>query len=130
MKKLIILIEIFLIIALLYLVWTSTTTGAEGKYFIMTATGYCPCEKCCGKWANGETFTGDVASRGCVAIDPGAEILKMGQKLYIEGYGRGVANDVGGAIKGWEVDLCFDSHSEALEWGRKLVKVYVLKEVK
>lgn len=51
----------------------------------------------------------------------------MGQKLFIEGYGYGVANDIGGAIRGWEVDLCFDSHEEALEWGRKLVKVFVLE---
>ncbi len=51
----------------------------------------------------------------------------MGQRLFIEGYGYGVTNDIGGAIKDWEVDLCFNSHDEALEWGVKLVKVYVLE---
>ena len=122
MKKIIIILQIITIIILLYI-----SPQAEEKYFLMVATGYCPCELCCGEWANGSTYTSDKAGRGCVAIDPKARILKLGQKLYIEGYGYGIANDIGGAIKGWEIDLCFDTHHEALEWGRKLVKVYVLK---
>ena len=63
----------------------------------------------------------------CVAIDPDAGILKMGQKVFIENYGYGICNDVGGAIKGWHIDLCFDSHQEALNWGVKLVRVYVIE---
>ena len=123
MKKIIILIQITTIIILL-----SLSPRAEQKYFLMVATGYCPCEICCSPYADGLTYTGDKAGRGCIAIDPKARILKMGQKVYVEGYGYGVCNDIGGAIKGWEVDLCFDTHEEALEWGRKLVKVYVLEE--
>ena len=123
MKKIIITIQIITIILLLF-----SPMKAEQKYFLMTATGYCPCELCCSPWNNGLTYTGAKAGRGCVAIDPKARILKMGQKLYIEGYGYGVANDIGGAIKGWEIDLCFDTHREALEWGRKLVKVYILED--
>ena len=122
-KRLIILIQIITIIILLYI-----SPQAEEKYFEMVATGYCPCEICCSPWNNGLTYTGDVAGKGSIAIDPKARILKLGQKLYIEGYGYGVANDIGGAIKGWEIDLCFDTHQEALEWGRKLVKVYVLED--
>lgn len=125
MKKLIILIE--LIIIILLLIASSPKAEIESKHFIMLSTGYCPCKLCCGKWANGETYTGDIAGHGCVAIDPEARILRMGQRLFIEGYGYGVANDIGGAIKGWRIDLCFDTHEEALEWGRKLVKVYILE---
>ncbi len=123
MKKLIILIELIMIILLLI----ANPNAEEGKYFIMLSTGYCPCYLCCYPFDTGLTYTGDTAGRGCVAIDPEARILRMGQRLFIEGYGYGVANDVGGAIKGWEVDLCFSTHQEALEWGRKLVKVYVLE---
>lgn len=93
----------------------------------MVSTGYCPCKLCCEPWDNGLTYTGDKAGRGCIAIDPEAGILKMGQKLYVEGYGHGVANDIGSAIKGWEIDLCFPTHQEAINWGRQLVKVYVLE---
>ena len=99
-------------------------------YFILKVTGYCPCKICCGKWADGLTYTGDKAGYGCIAIDPKDGPLKMGQRVYVEGYGYGVCNDIGGAIKGWEGDVCFDTHQEALEWGVRLVKVYVIKEVR
>ena len=99
----------------------------DQKYYILKVTGYCPCELCCGEWANGKTFTGDKAGKGCIAIDPIDGPLKMGQKVYIEGYGYGICNDIGGAIKGWEADACFDTHKEALEWGVKLVKVYLIE---
>ena len=114
---------------LLLITYAVTFCKPEGKYFILKVTGYCPCKICCGEWANGLTYTGDKAGRGCVAIDPDAGILKMGQKVYVESYGYGVCNDIGGAIKGWEADVCFDTHQEALDWGVRLVKVYVLKEV-
>jgi 3D (Asp-Asp-Asp) domain-containing protein len=127
MKKLTVVI---LIGMLLLITYTVTFCKPEGKYFILKVTGYCPCEICCGEWANGLTYTGDKAGRGCVAIDPKNGPLEMGQKVYIEGYGFGVCNDIGGAIKGWEADVCFDTHQEALDWGVRLVKVYVIKEVK
>jgi len=125
MRKVIILIE--LIAIFLLLIASKPGTETQGKYFTMVATGYCPCEICCERWADGLTYTGDKVGRGCIAIDSKAGILKLGQKLYIQGYGYGVANDIGGAIKGWEVDLCFNTHQRALEWGRKLVRVYVIE---
>lgn len=119
-----------LIIMLLLIAYAVTFCTPKDKYFILKVTGYCPCKICCGEWADGLTFTGDIAGYGCVAIDPDAGILRMGQRVYIEGYGYGVCNDIGGAIKGWEADVCFNTHEEALKWGVQLVKVYVIKEVK
>ena len=119
---------LFLILIILLISIRVILVGsAEQGYFIMVSTGYCPCEVCCDEWADGLTYTGDIAGHGCVAIDPGARILKMGQRVYIEGYGEGVCNDIGGAIKGWEIDLCFTTHQEALNWGRKKVKVNIIK---
>ena len=123
MKKLIITIQIITMILLLI-----STPKAEQKYYLMTATAYTPGVESCEEWADGYTYTGDKAGYGCVAIDPKAGILKLGQKLYIEGYGYGVANDIGGAIKGWRIDVCFDDLDTAKEWGVKLVKVYVLED--
>ena len=125
MQKLVTLTLIVMLIIISYAVIFCQTIS--DKYFIMVATGYCPCEICCAPFADGFTATGDKAGRGCIAIDPKAGILKMGQWVWVEGYGYGKCNDVGGSIKGWHIDLCFDTHQEALEWGRKLVKVYVLK---
>ena len=124
MKRLTIAVLIVMLLLITYAVVFCTP---KQKYFILKVTGYCPCKICCGEWANGLTYTGDKAGYGCIAIDPSAGILKMGQKVYVEGYGYGVCNDIGGAIKGWEADVCFDTHEEALKWGVQLVKVYVLK---
>ncbi len=73
----------------------------------------------------GRTATGAFAQRGVVAVDP--NVIPLGTKLYIEGYGIATAADTGGAIKGNKIDLCFDSLTDALNFGRRNVNVYVLK---
>lgn len=93
------------------------------------ASAYCACRTCCGK-SNGITASGTKAAYGTVAVDP--KVIPLGTKLYIEAsdgsfiYGECVAADTGGAIKGNRVDLFFPSHSEALNFGRRTVDVYIL----
>ena len=116
-----------LITMLLLITYAVTFCTPKQKYFLMTATAYYPGVESCGEWADGYTYTGDVAGYGCIAIDPDAGILKLGQRVYVEGYGYGVCNDIGGAIKGWKIDVCFDTLQEAKEWGVRLVKVYVME---
>ena len=72
----------------------------------------------------GHTATGAPAEYGDVAVDP--SVIPLGTKLYIPGYGFAIANDTGGAIQGYRIDLCFDSVSQAIDFGRQLVKVYIL----
>ncbi len=124
MKKLIILIEIIIIILLLYAL---PKAEAEPKYFILETTGYYPGPECCYPFDDGFTAIGDVAGRGSIAIDDKNGPLHMGQRVWIEGYGPGKCNDRGSAIKGWKIDLCFETLEEAREWGRKLVKVHILE---
>ncbi|MGI6685379.1 MAG: ubiquitin-like domain-containing protein [Bacillota bacterium] len=71
------------------------------------------------------TCTGTIPKVGTVAVDP--KVISLGSKLYIEGYGFGRAEDVGSAIKGNAIDVFLESEKECLRWGRKTVKVYVLK---
>ncbi|MCS1350560.1 3D domain-containing protein [Mechercharimyces sp. CAU 1602] len=71
------------------------------------------------------TATGTVPKRGTIAVDP--SVIPLGTKLYIPGYGYGVAEDTGGAVNGNIIDLFFTSRSEALQWGRRGVTIYVLK---
>jgi 3D (Asp-Asp-Asp) domain-containing protein len=59
-----------------------------------------------------------------IAVDP--RIIPLGSRVYIEGYGYAIADDIGGAIKGNIIDLYFNSNSEATNWGRRSVKVYLL----
>lgn len=122
MKRLIIILQIIMVILLLNI----NVEPNEEKYYLLTATGYYPGPECCYPHDNGLTAIGDIAGRGCIAIDDEAGPLKMGQMVYIKGYGIGKCNDRGGAIKGWKIDLCFDTLQEAQEWGVKLVKVIIL----
>jgi uncharacterized protein YabE (DUF348 family) len=71
------------------------------------------------------TATGAPVARGVVAVDP--KVIPLGTRLYVEGYGYGHALDVGGSIKGNRIDVFFPREREALNWGRRWVKVYVLK---
>jgi len=86
----------------------------------MTATGYSPFE---GSGA-GRCATGMRAGYGVVAVDP--RIVRLGTKLYVEGYGYAVAGDTGGAIKGNRIDLGHTTYREAANVGRKHVRVWVL----
>ncbi len=72
----------------------------------------------------GVTATGIPATKGVVAVDP--NVIPLGSKVYIDGYGVAVAGDTGGAIKGNKIDLCYDNLTDALNFGRRTVDVYVL----
>lgn len=100
------------------------------------ATAYCPCQKCCGKYAlnrpiddNGEpiiyTASGEVAKDGItVAVDP--SIIPLGTKLCIGGK-EYIATDTGSAIKGNRIDFYFADHEQALQFGRQQVEVFVMR---
>ena len=88
----------------------------------MIATGYSASEN--RRWG-GKTATGRPARYGVVAVDP--RFIKLGTRVYVEGYGIAIAADTGGAIKGRRIDLCFNSRAEAMRVGRKPVKVTILK---
>jgi len=72
------------------------------------------------------TCTGHRVRKGIVAVDP--NVIKLGTKLYVQGYGYAQALDVGSAIKGNKIDLYFETYQEAIKWGRKKVKVFILKD--
>ena len=97
--------------------------GATSRRTItMIATGYSASEN--RRWG-GKTATGRPARFGVVAVDP--RFIKLGTRVYVEGYGIAIAADTGGAIKGRRIDLCFNSRAEAMRVGRKPVKVTILK---
>ncbi|MDO4541195.1 MAG: peptidoglycan-binding protein, partial [Syntrophomonadaceae bacterium] len=105
---------------------TSVSRGAgrSGYTLTMVATGYCPCYKCNYPYGGKPTYMGDIVQHGIAAVDPG--VIRMGSHLNIEGYGYAKASDQGNAITGNRIDLCFNSHAEALRWGIRTVTVTVL----
>lgn len=98
------------------------TAQPEYIELTVTATAYCACEKCCGK-TDGITATGTKATAGrTIAVDP--SVIPYGTEVIINGHTY-VAEDCGGAIKGNSIDIYFDSHAEALEFGRQNLVVKV-----
>lgn len=71
------------------------------------------------------TYTDIWPTVGTVAVDP--SVIPLGSRLYIDGYGYATAMDIGGSIKGNRIDLFFDSRQEALSWGLRTVKVFILE---
>ncbi|AEF92956.1 3D domain-containing protein [Desulfotomaculum nigrificans CO-1-SRB] len=71
------------------------------------------------------TATGIRPYVGVVAVDP--RVIPLGTKLYVEGYGPAIAADTGGDIEGNRIDVFFDSRQQAMNWGRRQVKVHILK---
>ncbi|QNB48266.1 DUF348 domain-containing protein [Thermanaerosceptrum fracticalcis] len=82
----------------------------------MVATGY--------THTGNRTYTDIWPSVGVVAVDP--DVIPLGTRLYIEGYGYATALDIGNAIKGNRIDLFFETKAQALKWGRRTVQVFVL----
>ncbi|WP_094605397.1 hypothetical protein SPSIL_001890 [Sporomusa silvacetica DSM 10669] len=88
----------------------------------MEASAYLPTDGS----SQGLTATGIAAGHGIVAVDP--DVIPLGTRVYVPGYGMGLAADTGGAIVGDKIDLCMESASEAYRFGRRTVKVYILDE--
>jgi len=70
------------------------------------------------------TYRGHALRKGLVAVDP--SFIPLGTRLYIPGYGYAIADDIGGAIKGNRIDLAFESRSDALQFGRQRITVFIL----
>lgn len=113
----------------------SRTKAYYTKVLRMKATSYTSNYACTGKNPGdpgfGITATGTVARRNpngysTVAVDP--NVIPLGTKLYIEGYGYAIAEDVGGGVKGNIIDLYFEPHEMGKGlWSARYVNVYILK---
>ncbi|OPX85147.1 MAG: Cell wall-binding protein YocH precursor [Pelotomaculum sp. PtaB.Bin104] len=82
----------------------------------LLATGY--------TYTGSNTASGAAPHYGVAAVD--TSVIKMGTRLYVEGYGYATALDRGGAIRGNRIDLFFESYNEAMRWGSRRVKAYVI----
>lgn len=109
---------------------TETTTEPQNTMTVV-ATAYFPCVKCCGKWAlnrpNGIVYTasGKIAKANhTIAVD--TKVIPFGTKVLINGK-KYVAEDTGSAIKGNKIDIYFDSHEEALEYGKKILEIEIME---
>jgi len=85
----------------------------------MRVTAYCPCSKCCGKYADGVTANGHKIMPGDVFV-AAPKNIPFGTEMVVEGYNSGKpvkVLDRGGAITAGRLDVFFPTHKAALEWG-------------
>ena len=99
--------------------------GTEnGRQIYVTSTAYtASCNGCSGTTATGVNLHANPNAK-VIAVDP--NVIPLGSKVYVDGYGYAVASDTGGAIKGNKIDVFFPSKSDAYRWGRKTVKIKIL----
>ena len=92
-----------------------STPPPSGQKVTVSSTGYC---------LRGTTATGIPVAWGVIATDP--SFIPLGTRMFVPGYGEGVAADTGSAVKGATIDLWFPTCAQAIGWGRRTVTITLL----
>ncbi|MEW9675642.1 LysM peptidoglycan-binding domain-containing protein [Lentibacillus sp. L22] len=96
----------------------------EGKTISVSATAYTSeCSGCSGVTSTGVDLNANPDAK-VIAVDP--NVIPLGSEVYVEGYGRATAADVGGAINGNKIDVHVPNKGEANNWGVRSVNVTIL----
>ena len=100
---------------------TMQVSRGSGRTVYVSATGYSAFDP-----GNGNrTATGTPLRRGVIAVDP--SVIPLGTHVFIPGYGEAIAEDVGSAIHGYRIDVAFDTHAEALMFGRQDLEIFIME---
>jgi 3D (Asp-Asp-Asp) domain-containing protein len=84
----------------------------SGRKMVVSATCYI---------LKGTTASGLPVGPGIVAVDP--TVIPLGTRMYVPGYGKGIAADIGGGIKGNIIDLWYSTYAQCAKWGRRTVTI-------
>jgi len=98
--------------------------------FIVTA--YCPCRKCCGKWAKyGRTAFGlPITFNGGHFVAADTRVLPFMSTVRVPGYADGKpvpVIDRGRNLKGYRIDVFMPNHRLAKQWGVRKLWVEVVE---
>lgn len=94
----------------------------------LNTSAYCSCEICCGK-TDGKTASGKMAT-AWHTVAAGKD-YPIGTIIYIPALvdkpngGWFVVEDRGGAISNEKLDVFFNTHEEAIQFGRKSLEAYI-----
>ncbi|PYZ95199.1 peptidoglycan-binding protein [Salipaludibacillus keqinensis] len=104
---------------------TEQSSSMKGVDMTVEATAYTAyCNGC-----SGITYTGldlrNNPDKKVIAVDP--NVIPLGSKVYVGGYGTAIAGDTGGAIKGHKIDLFMPNQSDALSFGRQTIQITILE---
>ena len=90
----------------------SAAADAGQRTLTVTATAYT---------VRGRTATGLPTSWGIVAVDP--NVIPLGTKLTIPGYGEAIAADTGPGVQGAAIDVWVPDSAAAAAFGRRTVTI-------
>ena len=100
------------------------TAEVIGYVMTVTATAYTPFEP-------GMTSGTGLAYDGrpavpykTAAVDP--KVIPLGSRVFVPDVGWLLAHDTGSAIKGNRIDVCLETDSEMINFGRKSMEIYVV----
>lgn len=100
----------------------SQSSSSAGEWKTMQATGYSTQQP----GLSTHTASGiDLrVNPRVIAVDP--RVIPLGSLVEIQGLGVYVAGDTGGAIKGNIIDIHYPTVKQALNWGRRSVKIRII----
>lgn len=99
--------------------------SSNANWIWANVSAYCSCSKCCGGYSNGITAMGTTARANHTVA--ASSNYAFGTQIEIQGMGIYTVEDRGGAITGNKIDVYFNSHSEALAFGRKQLQIRIVK---
>lgn len=118
----------FLLLALILIVTLASHADTDDRDVVRArVTAYAPMDDKSGICGGPVTSRGFRPNRHYAAVDPSR--IPYGTRMYVPGYGEVVAADTGGALRsydGYAVDLYFDTHEEAVAWGKRSIRIIIL----
>lgn len=101
------------------------TNLVAGMVLYVTVTAYCPCDRCCGKWADGITASGRPAVEGRTVA---ANWAPFGTVVQVQGFDvPKVVEDRMAKRFSDRLDIYFRSHKDALAFGKRKLRVRILE---
>lgn len=102
---------------------SDSSSSSGGKVLNMIATAFtASCAGCSGYTSTGINLKAN-PNKKVIAVDP--NVIPLGSKVWVEGYGNAVAGDTGG-FSGKKIDLHMPTKADAYRFGRKSVKVKII----
>jgi N-acetylmuramoyl-L-alanine amidase len=95
------------------------------KEIEVKATAYTAyCDGCIGITKTGVDLRANPDEK-VIAVDP--DVIPLGSKVYVEGFGYATAEDTGSAINGNRIDIFIPKREEAMEYGVRNITVEIIE---
>lgn len=102
----------------------SDESQSNGKTLTVTASAFtASCGGCSGVTTTGINLKANLDQK-VIAVDP--NVIPLGTKVWVEGYGEAIAGDTGGAIRGNRIDVHVPNQGAAYDWGVRTVQVKII----